>query len=84
MKANTSLSLDGTVLEQSRAVAAALGITFSAFAEEALRDKLLTASAHVAADYERAQGRDSVEHFAELEAERVAMVEAIRADGAQW
>ncbi|MET9490986.1 hypothetical protein [Nocardia sp. NPDC006630] len=84
MKANTSLSLDGTVLEQSREVAAALGITFSAFAEEALRDKLLTASAHIAADYERAQGRAGAEYFAEVEAERAAMAEAIRADGAQW
>ncbi|WP_327146907.1 hypothetical protein [Nocardia sp. NBC_01327] len=72
------------MLEQSREVAAALGITFSAFAEEALRDKLLTASAHIAAVYERAQGRDGAEHFAEVEAERAAIAEAIRADGAQW
>ncbi|WP_327139181.1 hypothetical protein [Nocardia sp. NBC_01327] len=84
MKANTSLSVDGAVLAQSRELAAALGITFSAFAEEALRDKLLTAAARIAADYERAQGRDTAEHFAEIEAERAAMAEAIRAAGAQW
>lgn len=65
------------MLAQSRELAAALGITFSAFAEEALRDKLLTAAAHIAADYERARGRDSAEHFAEVE--RAAMAEAIHA-----
>ncbi|MFE2996882.1 hypothetical protein ACFXG4_17935 [Nocardia sp. NPDC059246] len=84
MKANTSLSLDGTVLEQSKQVAAELGITFSAFAEAALRDKLLAGAARIAADYERAQGRDTAEHFAQAEAERAAMAEAIRADGAAW
>ncbi|GAB2568626.1 hypothetical protein [Nocardia heshunensis] len=84
MKANTSLSLDGTILEQSKEVAAALGITFSAFAEAALRDKLLTSAAHIAADFERAQGRDTAEHFAAAEAERAAMAEAIRTNGAAW
>lgn len=84
MKANTSLSLDGTVLEQSKEVAAQLGIKLSAFVESALRDKLLASSAQIAADYERAQGRDSAEFFAEVEAERAAMAEAIRADGAAW
>ncbi|MRH90251.1 hypothetical protein GFY24_22900 [Nocardia sp. SYP-A9097] len=84
MKANTSLSLDGTVLEQSKEVAAQLGIKLSAFVESALRDKLLANSARIAADYERAQGRDTAEHFAEVEAERAAMAEAIRADGAAW
>ncbi|WP_327146898.1 hypothetical protein [Nocardia sp. NBC_01327] len=71
------------MLDQSREIAAALRITFSAFAEKALRDKLITASAHIAARHERAQGRDSAEHFAEVETERAAMVEAIRADGAR-
>lgn len=84
MKANTSLSLDGTVLEQSKEVAAQLGIKLSAFVESALRDKLLATSARIAADYERAQGRDTAEHFAEVEAERVAMADAIRAEGAAW
>lgn len=84
MKANTSLSLDGTVLEQSKEVAAALGITLSAFAEAALRDKLLTSSAHIAADYERAQGRDTAEHFAEIEIERAAMAAAMSADSTTW
>ncbi|MEU0542928.1 hypothetical protein [Nocardia sp. NPDC005978] len=84
MKATTSLSLDDTVLEQSKAVAEQLGIRLSAFVESALRDKLLTTSARIAADYERAQGRDTAEHFAEVEAERAAMAAAIRADGAAW
>ncbi|WP_330180873.1 hypothetical protein OHB26_31420 [Nocardia sp. NBC_01503] len=84
MKANTSLSLDGTLLEQSKEVAAQLGIKLSTFVESALRDKLLANSAQIAADYERARGRDTDEHFAEAEAERAAMVEAIRADGAAW
>ncbi|NNH68928.1 hypothetical protein HLB23_03400 [Nocardia uniformis] len=52
--------------------------------ESALRDKLLSNSAHIAADYERAQGRDTTAHFAEAEAERVALADAIRADGATW
>ncbi|MFD9992025.1 hypothetical protein ACFWXT_29365 [Bacillus cereus] len=84
MKANTSVSLDDAVLEQSREAADLLGISVSAFTEAALRDRVLVTAAIVAADYERAQGRDTEEHFAAVEAERAAMAEAIRADSAAW
>ncbi|WP_433560475.1 hypothetical protein ACQP1O_22540 [Nocardia sp. CA-151230] len=76
--------MDDAVLEQSKEAAEALGTTFSAFTEAALRDRVLMTSSRIAADYERAQGRDTAEYFAEVEAERAAMAEAIRADSAAW
>ncbi|MFE3105226.1 hypothetical protein [Nocardia tengchongensis] len=84
MKASTSVSLDGAVLEQSKEAARLLGIPLSTFAEDALRDRVLVTSALIAADYERAQGRDNPEHFAAMEDERAAMAAAIRADGHTW
>ncbi|MFE3262418.1 hypothetical protein [Nocardia sp. NPDC059229] len=76
--------MDSTLLEQSRQTAAALGVSFSSFAESALRDKVLASAAFIAADYERAQGRDTADYFAEVEAERAAMADEIRAAGAGW
>ncbi|MEU2102331.1 hypothetical protein [Nocardia sp. NPDC019255] len=84
MKANTSLSLDSAVLEQAKQAAAADGMTLSAWAESALRDKVMRNSARTAANYEQSQGRATMEHFAEAEAERAAMNDAIRASGASW
>jgi hypothetical protein len=84
MKSNTSLSLDSAVLEQAKQAAAAEGTTLSAWAESALRDKMMRNSARIAARYEQSQGRIAGEYFAEAEAERAAMNDAIRASGATW
>ncbi|MBF6300423.1 hypothetical protein IU459_23165 [Nocardia amamiensis] len=84
MKSNTSLSLDSAVLEQAKQAAAADGMTLSAWAESALLDKVMRNSARIAANYEHSQGRATVEYFAEAEAERAAMNDAIRASGSSW
>ncbi|GAB2452258.1 hypothetical protein GCM10027262_76840 [Nocardia tengchongensis] len=84
MKANTSVSVDEAVLEQSKEAARELGVTFSVFAEAALRDRVLITAARIAADYERAQGRDTAEYFEQVEVERAAMADAIRADSTAW
>ncbi len=72
------------MLEQAKQAAAAEGTTLSAWAESALRDKMMRNSARIAADYEHSQGRGNAEYFAEAEAERAAMDDAIRASGTSW
>ncbi|WP_433734921.1 hypothetical protein ACQP0C_41625 (plasmid) [Nocardia sp. CA-129566] len=84
MKRNTSLSVDSAVLEQAKLAADADGVTLSAFAESALLDKVMRNSARIAASYEYSQGRDTADYFAQVEAERAAMAEVIRASGAAW
>ncbi|MBF6333553.1 hypothetical protein [Nocardia transvalensis] len=84
MKTNTSLSLDSAVLAEAKRLAEDDGVTLSAFAESALMDKVMRKSARIAASYEHSQGRTTPEYFAEAEAERAAMGDAIRASGATW
>jgi len=84
MKRNTSLSLDSVLLEQAKQAADADGVTLSAFAESALVDKMMRNSARIAVGHEHAQGRTSADYFAQAEAERAAMDDAIRASGAAW
>ncbi|MFE9328509.1 hypothetical protein ACIHDR_47005 [Nocardia sp. NPDC052278] len=84
MKRNTSLSVDSAVLEQAKLAADADGVTLSAFAESALLDKVMRNSARIAVSYEHNQGRATAEYFAQVEADRAAMDDVIRASGATW
>jgi hypothetical protein len=83
VKANTTITIEDTVLAQARQAAAAEGRTLSSWTERAVRAELMRASATIAARWERTIGNPEARAEAEL-AEQEAMTTAITSTGRSW